>query len=200
MQNVKTRQITNEAEQIRCLDMMFRYKNTWRIPVRDASNLLPRLVSKGWYAMYIMQYDPLPDELLTQYVQSHGQWMHGGGHTKQHNNLGMRWAMNMINMGHSVDLSDAPDIHGSIRLGSNTIRIYGDVGQCSMFPAWFDYGRWMQQGQLWINVFEGMELILEAQDNIANAFPMHELWADATDYLTRRPNSSTTCGRHASST
>jgi len=164
------------------LDRMFRYRNSARISHRDAADMIYKLVSKGWFQLVHYQYDPLPSELAEMYIQKHGTWDHQGGHTRGHNNLGMRWAMQMELEGHTVMLGDSPDISGELDLPAETngpngevlpplkTRICGDVGQCSLWPAFMLSGCFMSRGNLWISVFPGEEYILEAQDTIQKAF------------------------------
>jgi len=164
---MKIYEINNQRQADRLLDEMFRYKNTWGITVQDAARFCSNLVSKNLLRMHVWEYDPIDRSYSDVYKQNHGEWMHSAGRTISHNDLGMRWAGRMLTMGHDVKLSDSPDIWGKLSDDCSNATIVGDVGQCSVFPAFKDGLYGMITGSLWVSVFEGREVILEAMCDIA---------------------------------
>ncbi len=156
----------------RLADKMFRYKNSYRIPQGDAAGMIYGLLDKGHFSMYTLQYDVIPHHYRDEYIRRHGDpWYHSAGTTRNHNDLGMRWAVMMEDEGHVVSLSDSPDISGKLNLDADGSHSFnGDVGQCSLFPAFAFSSFKVRRGYVWISVFEGLEICLEAETDLYRHF------------------------------
>lgn len=111
-------------------------------------------------AFWIVEYNRgyIPSNYKDFYLQSHGKWMHSGGYTDEHNDLGMRWAGWMErDIAAKITLSDSPDISGVYHDGA---KIVGDVGQCTSLAFLLGVTRpILKLGDAWISVKEYKDYI-----------------------------------------
>lgn len=158
-------QIQDKEQQWKLAELMFRFNSLAPLSKLDLMQSAKDLLTSGFWTFCIYEYPTINNKYASFYVDKHGEWMHQAGRTTSHNQLGMNWAGRIISIGGDVYLDDSPDISAII----NDIRIIGDVGKCSFYPAALFQLRSMQKGDLWISVFDGREIIMEAQDDI---FPL----------------------------
>lgn len=156
--NGKTRLLTDVWEQREAITKCIRWKdNRYGKPSMVFQNLCTIVESRMFD---ILEYNrgPICSKYRKIWEEKNGTWMHGGGYTREHNDLGMRWAGERLVLGDDIRLGDSPDIRGELHGGGI---IYGDVGNCSFFPA-FVFGALksgLTLGDMWVSVFENMEYI-----------------------------------------
>ena len=155
-------QITDKNLQWRYAETMFRFKSIEPLSKLDVMQSAKAILTSGLWSFVVNEYQTIPTQYAELYKKKYGEWHHQAGRTREHNDLGMRWAGRIVSKGGTVELDDSPDIYAKLK----NIKIIGDVGQCSFYPAAIFNLRCMQKGDLWISVFENKEIILEAQTDI----------------------------------
>ena len=110
----------------------------------------------------------LLEEFAEFWIERHGEWKHGSGRTKSHNELGMSyawWALHEASALNELHLSDSPDFSGSMLLpdgvhsSPTSARVCGDIGKCT--PVALLAGlRTMNFHDVWISVADWQTQVL----------------------------------------